>query len=470
MIKIPELYNTLSRLVKKLIDILKCDGEYHTDFRKLSKGTVEGYLLDKYGKWSIGKVPLRILPHLFTYLKTKHLDRLASMQETKELLKELFEILLHSELIKYPPKLMDPEGKLVVGAPTMQDILFSGLSNGGVDRFIAQYLRRISVLGFDVKVFNECYSDFEDYHLSNVNSFTSVIPLLYFSSDIEVIEFSDEVKIVRLDPTEMTRLANIPFLGNPDSSKLEVLETIFGSGFAIKVAFSSQKDEPVSDKSARERARLLLTALRLLKPGHVSWNITFGVPTDFNPVLATPTVQYSIPLPSTRRKECLFLSAGESEILRNIWHSLRCLSQCRDQGKLDVGIRKFNDIYNRSSLEDRIIDMSILLESTLLYGIKDELAYRLSLRGAHLLKSNRDAKQTYKYLKKFYDLRSDIVHDGKRLDPAISIDGSELTAKWFVAEMETVCREILRAFVEKVAKGSSLGNINKGLDEEALRA
>jgi len=85
-----------------------------------------------------------------------------------------------------------------------------------------------------------------------------------------------------------------------------------------------------------------------------------------------------------------------------------------------------------------------------------------------LLRPYRDPRETYKYLKKFYDLRSMIVHNGKRLSSAIRIDEQELTPKEFVADMESICREVLKTLIEKLASGVSLSNINEDLDKCAL--
>jgi len=249
---------------------------------------------------------------------------------------------------------------------------------------------------------------------------------------------------------------------------LETVASIFASDFAIKIASSLRKDEPISDKCAYELARGILTALRLLKSGGPFWNIRFTEPVGFHPSIGMGA-GHTVPLLPLRRKESLHLSVEDSLVCKDIWRNLQRLSHRKDQGKLDVGMRKFNDIYDRQFLEDKIIDISILLESTLLYGHDKELGYRLSLRGAHLLKSNRDSMETFNLLKKFYNLRSTIVHNGERLSSPISVDKRPFRPDEFVAEMESVCREVLRAFTEKVAGGVSISDVSKDLDKEALR-
>jgi len=327
-------------------------------------------------------------------------------------------------------------------------------------------------LDFDPEIFDQSYSDFERYHLSDVIPFTSVIPLLNFSSDEDLIEFDDKVRIIRLGRSEQARLGSympMMFMRDPNPEDLETVASIFATGFAIKSTFSVEKSGPISDKFAREQARRILTALRILKSGDPFWNITFTEPVGFHPTFAGPTIEHTVPLLPVQRKESLHLSVGDCAVCKDVWQELQRLSRQEDRGKLDVGIRKFNGIYGHKFLEDKIIDMSILLESTLLYTTDKELGYRLSLRGAHLLKSNRDPMKTFNLLKKFYNLRSAIVHKGKRLSSPISVDKRQFRPDEFIAEMESVCREVLRAFIEKVAGGVSISHVNKDLDKEALR-
>ena len=63
--------------------------------------------------------------------------------------------------------------------------------------------------------------------------------------------------------------------------------------------------------------------------------------------------------------------------------------------------------YNTNTPYDRIINLAIILESTMLAGRNEELNYRLFLRTSALL--GRDVKEL---LETFYIIRSDIVHNG----------------------------------------------------------
>lgn len=93
------------------------------------------------------------------------------------------------------------------------------------------------------------------------------------------------------------------------------------------------------------------------------------------------------------------------------------------RGGLEVALRRFGQSYGREVFEDIIIDLTIALESSILFGLKDELKYRLALRGAALLAmepSSGDVDVAFltkvkALLHLVYDTRSLIVHEGAYL-------------------------------------------------------
>jgi hypothetical protein len=84
----------------------------------------------------------------------------------------------------------------------------------------------------------------------------------------------------------------------------------------------------------------------------------------------------------------------------------------------------------RSRHQDRLIDAVVGLESVLLQGIRQELGFQFSLRGAWLLgRTSHDRLQWMDKLKRVYIARSEVVHGDARghtkLDDAtvaISVD------------------------------------------------
>lgn len=127
---------------------------------------------------------------------------------------------------------------------------------------------------------------------------------------------------------------------------------------------------------------------------------------------------------------------------------------------LAVGLRRFNQVFTRDLVEDRIIDLTIALESTLLAGIQQELSYRIALRGAVLLEGLRPPEETQDIIQALYVIRSKVVHEGKLF--------SEQTVRKVVPksiqpdEFPTICEGIVRDVLTAYLKQ---GAINKGVED-----
>lgn len=117
-----------------------------------------------------------------------------------------------------------------------------------------------------------------------------------------------------------------------------------------------------------------------------------------------------------------------------------------------VPVVYFNKYYDSLLPHERIIQLAIFLESTLLAGQTDELNYRLNLRASVFL-----GKDVSKILKLFYAVRSQIVHNGhimknkdgkdiiKRLKKLINTDREDETELlfYFVNDyVEPIIREL----------------------------
>jgi hypothetical protein len=85
-------------------------------------------------------------------------------------------------------------------------------------------------------------------------------------------------------------------------------------------------------------------------------------------------------LPDTSFLADYTLSAGDVSDLQKLFR--RLFESHSGPPALRTAIRRFNQSYERPEAEDRIIDFAIALESSLLCDMRDELQYRLALRGA----------------------------------------------------------------------------------------
>lgn len=90
----------------------------------------------------------------------------------------------------------------------------------------------------------------------------------------------------------------------------------------------------------------------------------------------------------------------------NIINTINFLEPFNDE-KLLVPILYFTQYYSSDNLFDRIIKLSIILESTMLADCREELNYRLKIRTCCFLQEDYT-----NILSIFYEIRSNIVHNG----------------------------------------------------------
>jgi hypothetical protein len=222
---------------------------------------------------------------------------------------------------------------------------------------------------------------------------------------------------------------------------------------------------------ARERARRILTALRLTKPGSVGFSAVC-VQLPVYPV-------YGLPAWTSGRDN--INTATVYELLADDLSTVNdlCEQQARllDQpsASLHMALRRFNHSYGRPHREDCVVDLTIALESVLLEESNAELNYRLALRGATLLKAREDPRAVFDLLKAAYGVRSRLVHKGLTLadssiDNVLSRLGNGLSASQFLPRYEDVVRQILRECLGRTAAGKSAKDFCRELDGAVLDA
>ncbi len=167
-------------------------------------------------------------------------------------------------------------------------------------------------------------------------------------------------------------------------------------------------------------------------------------------------------------------SLDESDIgeVQSFVKALGLLDGRKHRAGLEVGLRRFNQSYSREYYEDRLIDLTIALESTLLAdaGGTTDLRYRLALHGAALLSPHRDPEEVRKYLLKMYDVRSAVVHTGKSLSEYKKKELLDLEWRDFAQACEDMTRSVLVAYVRKLSEHSSttVQSITKGLESRIV--
>ncbi|GHP00783.1 hypothetical protein KSF_108300 [Reticulibacter mediterranei] len=318
-------------------------------------------------------------------------------------------------------------------------------------------------------------------------------PLVNFTCDATGEQaFGPHLFLRPLTPIDKTALWNDDAQHFPFSEPPLDAHTLMSLSWKLSGTYTFLKDDNLTLTTAKQEALLelgdIVTALRLLKKGDV------GAPAIYEKY-HTPVLWQGVRLanvlkgPQQARQFPFspFLSyvlteqdIAEMKELSNALYRLRSgKTSALLYGEMSVALRHFNQSYHRDLPEEQIIDLTIALESSLLADLRDELNYRLSLRGTALLAPTRkwEPSQSQGLLKAMYDIRSGIVHNGrlltdlekdlKKLHLRIGIDPHN-----FVQWCQDIVRNVLKEYVLREARGQTLKEINAELDTyivESLR-
>jgi hypothetical protein len=211
----------------------------------------------------------------------------------------------------------------------------------------------------------------------------------------------------------------------------------------------------------------ILSACRLHKSGDIGALARLSLPRNrlFHGSAVSNT-EFQTPVLFSRKYDFL---PEDYEPIRRVFLALEAQQDRRD---LTVAIKRFNQSYTRESAEDKLIDLTIALESCLLSGLRDELKYRLSLRGAALLARLRPPRDTQRILSTMYDARSSVVHEGNTVDHLVT--KSSLKSKLGLGVQELILlwqqmvRDVIKTYLFAAASGKTVAEINAALDARLL--
>jgi Apea-like HEPN len=219
-------------------------------------------------------------------------------------------------------------------------------------------------------------------------------------------------------------------------------------------------------------------ALRLLHPGDVTAplgmcmdSVSGGITSMWGDL--SRTVKRGVSLYVLRARDLAVLGDLTATLGRDVVRT-----------SLAIAISRFEQSYYRMSSEDQFIDLAIALESSVLYGLKDELVYRLGLRGAALLAHTEDPEAVFTFLKILYTARSQVVHEGHSI--AHLIEHGEvarllrradyaLDEVQFLGAFQDIVRQLLREYVRRLSElsstddGKPMERVHQALDAQILK-
>ncbi len=161
------------------------------------------------------------------------------------------------------------------------------------------------------------------------------------------------------------------------------------------------------------------------------------------------------------------LSSEEIPAFLDFWRLFQKARTTR-RPRIEIALRRFNFAHERVAPEDELIDHLISFEALLLKQTeRQELDYRLALRGSALLAENREQRKVvFDQLRMAYRERSNIVHGGT-VRNVIRVGGDTLKFSDFVICVEEHLRSAIKGFLaQSVAKTEA--EIIAALDEKIL--
>lgn len=332
---------------------------------------------------------------------------------------------------------------------------------------VVKSLRQYKTFSLTKAQATEIYEQFKAEKTSGTSKRAVIIPLKNFNSQVSLIGL-DPLGLSAFTPEDKTLLWNT----GPFEFTVPVHEFI-NMKFKLSGSYDHDPAKPTAQNPVVSAVAHLVTAFRLLKSGDVgvSWTSERGEsPSSFGDVLGgeelsachvrTDGTPYS-------------LLQSDEQGLRNLYKSIEKLAEQKEPSELEVSLRRFNQAYSRKSGEDRIIDLTISLENTLLAGDSNELKYRLALRGAALLRRQRNPADTKSLLFGIYDIRSAIVHGGRHLTDSeakkiISKVTPNIQPSDLPQHCEELVRQILKEYIKQLSQGKTLEMINMELDQRVV--
>jgi hypothetical protein len=319
-------------------------------------------------------------------------------------------------------------------------------------RFVQQlYLKKHE---FDQALFDEQFFSFEELFYSDVIRFVDTSRLNYFDSEKDEIILEKGLVIKKsprvVDP--QTQIQEMSYLPHRHFSQSDfIIERKYTRPKRVDSG-NGEANSPDTNEATKEMTEnvelfdLVIKSLRILKSSAVFRDQSISTETLTFSVYGGISSRCSFIENIVLGDKCI-VSTQEAIELRKIFSKIKNEKDTRFRiasNRLSYGLERQLD-------EDRILDYMIGLESLYLPDENHELTFRLSLRVGFITdKKMIDRKETYKFVKKIYNVRSKIVH-GKE---------NKLT-KEDIKKLEEILRKSLKLFLY-IPNKFTLDKVNNG--------
>lgn len=308
---------------------------------------------------------------------------------------------------------------------------------------------------FTEERFDRKWRNFAEFFGADRIAFKTIALLPYLVIPDFPLRLNDELFLDRLTEDEVTRSCQVGVL-RPPSERFPMLSDEVAVGirkttFLPKLILTGDEAHEVPDVTDEGnfgnrppwRADLvvddILSLLRLFKHAHVQ---TAGHATWTDSLWLNAGTSYRV-LRQWPYGGKYQLSPSEVPQFLELWHLLE-----KGAARFGFSIHRFNLAFDRGLLADRIVDLVIAAEALFLSDLDDkyrgELRFRFALRAAKFIENSKyDEHDTFRVMRRAYDVRSAIVHGGSPKDTGLP-DNQSAKLPAFTDAIEELVRLGLR--------------------------
>lgn len=122
----------------------------------------------------------------------------------------------------------------------------------------------------------------------------------------------------------------------------------------------------------------------------------------------------------------------------------------RPKDLLRLGLQRLNQAQARQAVGDAAVELFTALESLLGDGQTNELLHKMSTRAVRLIGGEPPERdQNFSILKKFYEVRSQLVHTGKVSAQEFKVNGARIPVEDLARRAIIICARVLRVLIER---------------------
>jgi hypothetical protein len=237
---------------------------------------------------------------------------------------------------------------------------------------------------------------------------------------------------------------------NPITEKWHRSDLLVGMTTALRLCHSGMMSPGPLILAELQENRFIPQSPSKTKPGK------FPPGTEIGPTLSSVSTGGAGPFD----RPIYYLNETDVADIRRMFVDIMERRGRRDLDNLEIALRRFNAAY-RGDIEDRLIDHMIALESLYL-GKDQELNYRLALRAAYLLGTDKNGRKTiFNEIREAYRLRSDLVHGNRQVAEA-EIEGIVDGTQEYVRK--SICRILML-----LKRGYTMKELRQGNERETAK-